>query len=85
MILIPLLLAFVWGVFAVSGDPSRSGKTVVKTPGIIRLFLEFSIFTIGAFAIFKSGYSIFSYIFSGVVILHYLLSYDRIVWLIKQK
>ncbi len=37
-ILFPLLFATLWGVFAVTGDPSRSGKTVVQTPGIVKTY-----------------------------------------------
>ena len=38
------LFAILWGVFAVRDDPSRSGKTVVRTPGLIRLILELALF-----------------------------------------
>lgn len=43
-ILLPLGFALLWGVFAVRDDPSRSGKTVIPTHGIIRLILELSLF-----------------------------------------
>ena len=33
VICFPLLFALLWGVFAVRNDPSRSGRTVVNTPG----------------------------------------------------
>ncbi len=36
---LPILFAGIWGVFAVPGDPSRSGNTVVKTPGMVRLII----------------------------------------------
>lgn len=34
---VPLVAAVHWGVFAVEGDPSRSGQTVIPTPGMMRL------------------------------------------------
>ncbi len=40
VISVPVLFASIWGIFAVKGDPSRSGKTVVQTPGWARLILE---------------------------------------------
>ena len=39
-----VLTAAIWGVFAVPNDPSRSGKTVVVTPGLVRLLIELSLF-----------------------------------------
>jgi len=32
---LPLIMAAIWGIFAVPNDPSRSGNTVIVTPGII--------------------------------------------------
>ena len=81
---LPILIALVWGTFAVPGDPSRSGKTVVVTPGWIRLILELVIFGFGALAFYMSGHAVISFIFLGCVFLHYLLSLDRLRWLIRQ-
>ena len=33
---VPVTAGALWGIFAVQGDPSRSGQTVVPTPGVIR-------------------------------------------------
>ncbi len=85
MILLPILVAAIWGIFAVPNDPSRSGKTVIAVPGILRLLLELSIFTFGTWTIYKSSYNNSAWIFAIVVFLHYLFSYDRIRWLLKQK
>ena len=84
-ILLPLLFALLWGVFAVSGDPSRSGKTVVPTPGPIRLILELVLFGGAAWMLIHLGYAKLGWIFAGLVFLHYASSYDRIAWLWKQK
>ena len=85
MILLPITIATLWGVFAVPNDPSRSGKTVIAVPGILRLLIEFFVFTFGTWTILRSGYNNFAWIFALIVFLHYLLSYDRILWLLKQK
>jgi hypothetical protein len=84
-LLFPVLFAVLWGVFAVKGDPSRSGKTVVQTPGVLRLILELALFALAACMLFDLGYSLPAWIFSGAVLVHYLSSYDRVLWLLKQK
>jgi len=84
-ILFPVLFALTWGIFAVRNDPSRSGKTVVPTPGLIRLILEFGLFAAAAWMLFDLDFQILGWIFSIAVIIHYLSSYDRIAWLLKQK
>lgn len=84
-LLLPLGFAVMWGVFAVRDDPSRSGKTVVQTPGVIRLILELALFAAAAWMLINLGYPLSGWIFGGGVLVHYILSYDRIVWLLKQK
>ena len=84
-LLLPLLFAVVWGVFAVPNDPSRSGKTVVPTPGLIRLLLELALFGAAAWMLFDLDFQKLGWIFSPVVLFHYATSYDRIAWLLKQK
>lgn len=83
-ILLPLCFAVAWGVFAVKGDPSRSGKTVVATPGPVRLVLELLLFSISVVALLYSGYPLAAMFFGIAIIIHYLLSLDRIKWLMNQ-
>lgn len=78
---IPLSLVSIWGIFAVPGDPSRSGGTIVKTPGFIRLAYELLFFGFGVFALYDSAFKILSLIMGLILILHYLFSIDRIIWL----
>jgi hypothetical protein len=80
---LPILLVLVWGIFAVPNDPSRSGKTVVKTPGWLRLVLEFVIFGLGARAFYDSGFQLTALFFLGFACLHYLLWIERIKWLLR--
>ena len=84
-ILFPLLFAVLWGVFAVRGDPSRSGKTVVHTPGIIRLLLELGLFGAAAWMMLDLDYTTIALIFGLAVVIHYFISFDRISWMLKQK
>ena len=85
VIVYPVIAAAIWGLFAVPGDPSRSGKAPVPVPGFLRLLLELIIFGFACWALYDSGLPNFSLIMGGVVILHYAVSYDRILWLIKPK
>jgi len=80
---LPILLGAIWGIFAVPDDPSRSGKTVIVTSGIIRLAIELGIFTIATIAIYNQDQQKFSYAFAVLVVIHYLISYDRIIWLLE--
>ena len=81
MILVPLWAAVLWGVFNVKGDPSRSGKAPVQVPGLIRLLLELSIFGSATWGLFTLSPA-YGWIFGSVALLHYLLSYDRVIWLL---
>jgi hypothetical protein len=83
MILIPLLAATAWGIFNVKGDPSRSGKAPVPVPGIVRLLLELAFFGSATWAIFRLN-STYGWTFGVITLVHYIFSYDRIVWLLKR-
>ncbi|MDX1418290.1 MAG: YrdB family protein [Candidatus Promineifilaceae bacterium] len=80
---LPLAAAVIWSVFNVPGDKSRSGKAPVPVPGIVRLILELAFFALAAWAIFTAGLPTAGYLFAGLVVIHYLISYDRIAWLLK--
>ena len=82
MILIPLIAAVFWGTFNVKDDPSRSGKAPVPVPGFIRLLLELFFFGSATWALFAFNPT-YGWIFGLVVLAHYILSYDRIAWLLK--
>ena len=81
---IPLLAAALWGTFAVPGDPSRSGKAPVPVPGIVRLVLELAILAAATWSLFAMGLTVLAWIYGVVVLIHYAVSYDRILWLIRQ-
>ena len=84
-IFLPLGFAILWVVFAVRDDPSRSGKTIVQTPGVIRLILELALFGAATWMLVDLDYARIALVFGLVVVLHYLLSFDRMAWLLKQK
>ena len=58
---------------------------MVQTLGILRLLLELGLFGAAAWMLLDLGYSTLAIIFGVTVLVHYILSYDRIAWLLKQK
>ena len=83
-VLLPILLMTVWGVFAVPDDPSRSGNAPVPISGWLRLILELGIFSSAAWALYDLGFHFTALLFTIICLLHYIASYDRILWLLKQ-
>jgi hypothetical protein len=80
----PLIAAAAWATFAVPDDPSRSSRAPVPIPGVLRLVLELSLFGLAAWALYATGSPLLALILGSITIVHYALSYDRIVWLIRQ-
>ncbi len=78
---LPLVVAVGWGTFNVPGDESRSGEAPVVVRGIVRLVLEILIFTTGVVLLWFVSPVAAMVLGIGVVI-HYLLSIDRIRWLL---
>lgn len=81
---LPIILATIWGVFAVPNDPSRSGNAPIPTKGMIRLAIELVIFAITTWALYSLGYRTLYLVFGVAVVIHYALSYDRIAWLLSK-
>ena len=83
-VVIPIVTAALWGTIAVPDDPSRSGNAPVPVPGVVRLALEFAVFGLGIWSVYALGYLIGSVIFAVVVVVHYVVSYGRVRWLLSQ-
>ena len=81
-ILMPLIAATLWGVFRIPNDPKPAP---VETPGIIRLLLEWFLFSVGSWGLYYSGYKNLSFIMVAVVAIHYLISYDRTWAMLRNK
>jgi len=73
---IPIIVAAIWGTFAVPDDPSRSGKAPVPIPGLLRLTLELIFFLFATWAFYNLGYRVLAWTFGLIVAIHYLISYD---------
>lgn len=83
-VLLPVLAAAAWGTFAVPGDPSRSGSAPVSVPGWLRLLIEAAFFALGAWAYAQSSAPWSALALSLATVLHYLVSFDRVRWLLTR-
>jgi hypothetical protein len=80
----PLVAAVLWGAFRVPGDASASGEARVPVPGWVRLLLELALFACATWGLYASGATQAALIFGAVVVVHYVISYDRVAWLLRQ-
>ncbi len=83
-LVLPIAVMIVWSVFAVPHDPSRSGQTVIPVNGITRLVIELLIFAMAVAALYFSHLKPVGIIFLCLIILHYIISAERIKWLLNQ-
>jgi len=81
-LLFPTIAAVLWGVFRIPNDP---GPAPIKTPGIIRLLMELGLFGFAVWILFALNYTTLSYVIAAIVILHYLVSFDRTMAMLRNK
>jgi hypothetical protein len=81
---LPVFATAIWGTFAVANDPSRSGNAPVPVSGIVRLIIEFLFFGFAIWALCNMESYHLSLLLALVVIIHYIISYDRIYWLLTK-
>ncbi|MBK7230842.1 MAG: YrdB family protein [Saprospiraceae bacterium] len=81
---IPIIFMSIWVVFNVPGDPSRSGNAPIVVSGIVRLLIELCFFGFASWATYKLGFQNFSALLVFIILLHYVISYERIIWILKQ-
>ena len=81
---VPLILATMWGVFAVANDPSRSGNAPVPVPGVLRLVIELGIFSLACWFLYDLDARALAWTLGTATAVHYALSYDRILWLVSR-
>jgi hypothetical protein len=82
---LPLGAASLWALTAVKDDPTRSGRAFLPVPGALRLILELAYFGLAGWMIWDIGMRTLASVFVVVVAILYLLSYDRIAWLLRQR
>ena len=82
-VVVIVVTAAIWGVFAVPNDPSRSGKTVVVTPGLVRLVIELSLFGVVVVWLAIGEDYIPVAVLGGATVVHYVSWPARIRWLLR--
>ena len=70
----PFAAAALWGVFRIPNDPRPAP---VAIPGPLRLILEWGLFGWAAWALHDLGHDDWAWVLAGVLVAHYLFSYDR--------
>jgi hypothetical protein len=85
MIVFPIIVAILWGTFAVPNDPSRSGGAPVPVPGAVRLLLEFLILGTAFWLMYTNGLELVGLLFGLLVIIHYFLAHKRVRWLLGHR
>lgn len=78
---VPVIAASVWGIFRVPNDP---GPAIVAIPGILRLGIEFTFYAAAVGLLLAAGAQQAALVLGGLVVLQYALSYDHILWKIRQ-
>jgi hypothetical protein len=78
----PSVAGALWGVFNVPAD-RPSGTAVVTVPGVVRLLLELAVFGCAVSALYVAGLRSWGRALGVVTLLHYVVSYDRVWWLIR--
>ena len=68
-------------MFRVPNDP---GPAVVAVSGMVRLIIEFGLFALAVWALFSIHYYRLARAMAIVTLVHYLVSYDRIAWLLTE-
>lgn len=72
-----------WATFNVPGDRSRSGRAPVRVHGGVRLAVELAVLGGGAVGWWLAGPLWLARVYTVVLVLHYALSWDRVVWLLS--
>lgn len=83
VVAVPVAAAVVWGLFNVLDDPSRSGAAPIEVDGLVRLVLELVILGGGAAAVAFAARPELGILFALAIVGHYLVSVDRVAWLVQ--
>ena len=84
VIVLPVLATSLWGTFRTPEDASANRKAPVPIAGPLRLLLELAFFGFATWGLLNAGARLSALIFGGATLVHYLVSYDRIAWLMRQ-
>lgn len=78
----PLAAATLWGIFRIPNDPKPAP---IAIPGVVRLLLELTLFGLAVYGLYAIGHPQPGMWLAIVVIVHYIVSYDRTIVMLKNK
>ena len=81
-IALPVGAATLWGVFRIPNDPRPAP---VAIPGPLRLMLEWILFAWAVWALEDLGQDTGAWLLAGILVAHYLVSYDRTVSMLRNR
>lgn len=81
MLLPPVVIATIWGMFRVPGD---GGDPVVTIPGALRLTFELIVFFLAVLGLYASGQRPLALVLLIIVVGHYIADWERVRWLLRQ-
>lgn len=81
-IVFPVGAATLWGVFRIPNDPRPAP---VAIPGPLRLLLEWALFAWAVWALEDLGQDTGAWLLGGVLVAHYLVSYDRTIAMLRNR
>jgi hypothetical protein len=81
-LVLPLGAAFLWGTFRVPGDPGPAPRPI---PGAARLVLELVILGSGTLGWLWAGWMIVGLLMGALLVGHYLMTAERVRWLLTQR
>ena len=81
-IILPVGVATLWGVFRIPNDPRPAP---VAIPGPLRLLLEWALFGCALWALEDLGKDTWAWLLGGVLVAHYLVSYDRTISMLRNR
>ncbi len=83
-IAVPLLLAVIWVAFD-ARDPENPTRNRIYIPGGARLTLELACFGFVVWSMLSTGKTFLGVVFIFAVLLHYIWSMDRVIWLLRHE
>lgn len=79
---LPVAAAVLWGIFRINNDPKPAP---VAIPGILRLLFELGLFALSVWILSNMHYNKTAFVFGAIVIIHYIVSYDRTWAMLRNK
>lgn len=79
---LPVAVAFAWARYR-SKEPGEAVTEEVRISPKLRLVFELLLFTSAVACLWDIGAMRATYLLTGLSLLHYGLSYDRVIWMLK--